>query len=117
MESRMGRKKKNFFGKEKNQGGKPKFEGRIDEIKGHIYEYGENRCADQFVTTTKEITTYIGSTMKHSSDITTAITLLQVTHCEEPDEPVEEDSRIQMKRCERDYDEYRKWKLSLASNL
>jgi hypothetical protein len=91
-------KKKNFFGKKNNQGGKPKFEGRIDELKGHIYEYGENRSADQFVTTTKEITTYIGSTMKHSNDITIAITLLQVPHREEPDEPVDEDSRIQMKR-------------------
>jgi hypothetical protein len=110
-------KKKNYFGKKSNQGGKPKFEGRIDELKGHIYEYGENRSADQFVTTTKEITTYIGSTMKHSNDITTAITLLQVPHREEPDEPVDEDSRVQMKRWERDYDEYRKWKLALTSNL
>ena len=32
-----------------------KFEGRCEDLKGHIYDYGESKNADQFIQTTKEI--------------------------------------------------------------
>ena len=37
-----------------------KFEGRCDDLKGHVYDYGEHKSADQFIVTTKEIANHVG---------------------------------------------------------
>jgi hypothetical protein len=94
-----------------------KFEGRCDDLKGHVYDYGEHKNADQFNTTTKEIIGYVGRTYKCGGDISAAITALEVPDIEEPDEPDNENSRIQMKRWEREYDEYREKKTTLDDNI
>ena len=50
-----------------------KFEGRCTELKGFIYDHGEHKHADQFITTTREIQNYVGRTFKNAGDITAAI--------------------------------------------
>lgn len=68
-------KKKQGF--EKNQQSilrSNKFEGCCEELKGHIYGYGESKNADQFIQTTKEIKNYVGHNYKNPGDSTTAIT-------------------------------------------
>ena len=87
-----------------------KFEGRCDDLKGHIYDYSESKNADQFVTTTKEIKNYVGRTYKCAGDITGAITALVVPVIAEPEEPDDPDNRIEFKKWEKEYDEYRKTK-------
>ena len=71
-----------------------KFEGRCDDLKGHIYDYGDSKNADQFIQTTKEIKNYVGRTYKCGGDITAAITAFAVTTLVEPDEPDDPDNRI-----------------------
>ena len=39
---------------------KSKFEGRCAELKGFIFDCSSTKCAEQFNTTMKEITTYLG---------------------------------------------------------
>jgi hypothetical protein len=71
--------KKRFFNKKQTNVGNSratKFEGRCEDLKNHVYDCGEAKHADQFVTTTKEIKTYVGSNYKNAGDITAAITLL-----------------------------------------
>jgi hypothetical protein len=111
--------KKSFFNKKENNGNvrTTKFEGRCKDLKNHVYDYGESKNADQFVTTTKEIKTYVGQTFKNAGDITAAITMLRMPTRKEPEDPEDPDNRVTLKKWERDYDEYRKWKLVLDENV
>ena len=65
--------KKKPFKKQQNVARGTKFEGRCEDLKGHIYDYGDSKNADQFIQTTKEIKNYVGRTYKYAGDITTAI--------------------------------------------
>jgi Zinc knuckle len=111
--------KKRFFKKQGNTGVNrtSKFEGRCEELKSHVYDYGDSKNADQFVTTTKEIKTYVGRTYKNAGDITNAITMLSLPTRTEPDDPTDPNDRVALKKWERNYDEYRKWKISLDENV
>jgi hypothetical protein len=70
--------KKKGFKKQQNAGHGTKFEGRCEELKGHIYDYGDSKNADQFIQTTKEIKNYVGCTYKYAGDITAAISTFMV---------------------------------------
>jgi hypothetical protein len=37
-----------------------KFEGRCLDLKCHVYDFGEHKSADLFITTTKEIANHVG---------------------------------------------------------
>ena len=50
-----------------------KFEGQIDALKGHIYDFTDNRQADLYTTTTKDIAGYAAITLKNGSDVRKAI--------------------------------------------
>ena len=94
-----------------------KFEGRCDELKGHVYDYGDSKNADQFIQTTKEIKNLVGRTYKNAGDITAAINALAVTALVEPAEPNDPNNRIEMKKWENEYTEYRKSKKVLEENV
>ena len=94
-----------------------KFEGRCDDLKGHIYDYGDSKNADQFVLTTKEIKNYVGRTYKCAGDITAAITALRIPALTEPAAPADPDDRVAFKKWDRAYDEYRKTQKTLDDNV
>ena len=94
-----------------------KFEGRCEDVKGHIYDYGESKNADQFIQTTKEIKNYVGRTYKYGGDITAAITALEVSTLKEPPEPKDTTAVIAMKKWEKEYDAYLKSKKYLDDNV
>jgi hypothetical protein len=94
-----------------------KFEGRCEDLKGHVYDYGDSRNADQFVLTTKEIKNYVGRTYKNGGDITSAITLLALPTKVEPADPDDPDDRVALKKWEREYDAFCKWKKVLDDNV
>jgi hypothetical protein len=109
---------KKVFGKKQNhQGRGVKFEGRCDDLKGHVYDYGDGKTADQFVLTTKEIKNYVGRTFKHAGDIVEAIETLTVPTKTEPADPVDPNDRIAVKKWERQFDEYHKWSILTRENL
>ena len=94
-----------------------KFEGRCEDLKGHYYDYGESKNADQFIQTTKEIKTYVGRTYKYGGDITAAISALAVSTLKEPDNPKDTTAVIEMKKWEKEYDGYLKSKKYLDDNV
>jgi len=97
--------------------GQGKFEGRCEDLKGHVYDHGNSKVADQFILTTKELKNYVGRTYKHGGDMTEAIENLMVPTKTEPSDPNDPDDRIAMKKWEREYDEYRKWSIVTHDNL
>ena len=54
-----------------------KFDGRCEDLKGHVYDYGDGKTADQFVLTTKEIKNYVGRTLHTSTAETLWMPLTQ----------------------------------------
>ena len=65
----------------------PPFEGKCDALKGFIYDCSDNKQADQFVSTTLEIATYVGSNFKHGGDVRLALTNLQIPQIPHPEDP------------------------------
>ena len=94
-----------------------KFDGRCEDLKGHVYDYGDGKTADQFVITTKEIKNYVGRTYKHGGDIVDAIDAMAVPTKTEPTDPVDPDDKIAMKKWERSSDAYHKWSILTTENL
>jgi hypothetical protein len=109
--------KKNAFKKPYNGTRTSKFEGRCDELKGHIYDYGESKNADQFITTTKEVSNYVRRTFKNGGDMTEAIAAMAIPTRNEPDDPDDPDNRIELKKWELEYTEYRKWEKLTSDNV
>ena len=113
--------KKNFGNKKQNTSmyktRDVKFEGRCEDLKGHVYDYGDGKTADQFVLTTKEIKNYVGRTYKHGGDIVDAIEAMAIPTKIEPADPLDPDDRIAVKKWERQFDEYHKWVILTRENL
>ena len=111
--------KKNFGGKKQNmyQTRGMKFEGRCEDLKGHVYDYGDGMTANQFVLTTKEIKNYVGRTYKHGGDIVDAIEAMVIPTKIEPADPLDPNDRIAMKKWERQFDKYHKWVILTRENL
>ena len=76
-------------GNSKNrQDSKPKrgkFEGRIDELKGHVYDYTGRKNPEMYIKVTKEVAIYFGRQEgDYSGDFVTAINDLDLTDPPEP---------------------------------
>jgi hypothetical protein len=100
--------KKVFFNKKYINTRSGRFEGRIEELKGHVYDYGEYRSANQFVNTTKEIRNYVSRTIKNSGDIYAAMATLSGPLMVEPVEPKDQEDKVAYKKWERAFDKYNK---------
>jgi hypothetical protein len=94
-----------------------KFEGRCDDLKSHVYDFGEHRSADLFVVTTKEIANHVGRTYKCGGDLAEAILNLAPPTKIEPGDPTNPDNKVLMKKWEREYDEYCKWNVVMTENI
>jgi Reverse transcriptase (RNA-dependent DNA polymerase)/Zinc knuckle len=94
-----------------------KFEGRCDDLKTHVYDFGEHRSADLFIVTTKEIANHVGRTYKCGGDLAEAIINLETPTKTEPTDPVNPDNKVEMKKWEREYDEYRKWNVTMTESI
>ena len=64
-----------------------KFVGKCEALKGFIYDCSDNKQADQFVSTTMEIATYVGSNYKHGGDVRIALSNLEQPTIPYPVEP------------------------------
>ena len=71
-------KKKGFnFNKGVYRAGPTKFEGKCEGMKGSIYDCSDTKQADIYVKTTKDLSNYVGQTLKFGGDISIAIQTLQ----------------------------------------
>ena len=64
-----------------------KFVGKCEALKGYIYDCSDSKQADQFVSTTLEIATYVGSNYKHGGDVRLALTNLEPPTIPYPTDP------------------------------
>jgi hypothetical protein len=94
-----------------------KFEGRCDDLKSHVYDFGEHKSADLFIVTTKEIANHVGQTYKCGGDLAEAIINLETPTKMEPTDPVNPDNKVAMKKWEREHDEYRKWNVAMTESI
>jgi hypothetical protein len=94
-----------------------KFEGRCNDLKSHVYDFGEHKSADLFITTTKKIANHVGRTYKCGGDLAEAIINLEKPTKTEPTDPVDPDNKVEMKKWEREYNEYRKWNVSITESI
>ena len=83
-----------------------RFEGRCEALQGHVYECTNFKQSDQFAKTTKEIADYVGKTYKYGGTMRNAVLSLAHPTVEEPMEPKDESSRLQMRKWEKEVDEY-----------
>jgi hypothetical protein len=91
------------------------FEGKCDDLKGHIYDCGNAaRAADMYTKTTREITEYIGRTIKYSAAIVRAMETLTeptIAYPEElPDSATAYEKRIWDKKVDKAIEEEYKLK-------
>ena len=112
-----GNNNKRTFNRQGRNNQVTKFEGRCDDLKGHVYDYGDSKNANQFIITTKEIKNYVGRNYKSSGDITLAINDFKIPTKKEPTEPSDPTDRIALKKWERQYDDHCKWKKTLDENV
>ena len=74
-------RRNNRKGKGNKKGTEPhrteKFVGKCEALKGYIYDCSDSKQADQVVSTTLEIATYVGSNYKHGGDVRLALTNLE----------------------------------------
>jgi hypothetical protein len=54
-----------------------KFEGKCEGIKGAIYNCSDVKQADIFIKTTKDLSNYVGQTMKFGGDMRIAVITLK----------------------------------------
>ena len=66
----------------------PKFEGREPLLKGFIYDVTSEQNPDQYITTMKEITNYVGRTYtKYTAEFTQAVRDLELDAPAPPENP------------------------------
>ncbi len=92
-----------------------KFDGRVNELKGHVYDLGENQ-ADQFNRTTKEIVRYLGVTCKSAKDVQVAIEDLVDKVWVEPARPADTTDALAVHDYQEDKKEYKKDKRLYEEN-
>jgi hypothetical protein len=94
-----------------------KFEGRCSDMKGNVYDCNDAKQTDQYSKTTKELADYVGRTYKYGGDMRQAILSLTVPVIQEPQEPDDEENRLQMRLWEKQVDEYVKKSTWLAEHI
>ena len=70
-------KKKGFNFKGVYRAGPTKFEGKCEGLKGSIYDCSDTKQADIYVKSTKDLSNYVGQTLKFGGDISIAVQTLQ----------------------------------------
>jgi hypothetical protein len=94
------------------------FKGRCDDLKGHVYDYANNRqAANQFTKTTREICEYVGRTYKYGADTKIALETLSEPTFAKPTDPAANATRTDVLLWEMQVDEYVKRKTMLRENL
>jgi hypothetical protein len=94
-----------------------KFEGKCAELKGFIYDCSDNKQADAYVRTTREIADYVGTAYAQGADVKRSIQTLQALEFIEPPDPPEGASRTQIRMREKRLDELIKRESKLEENL
>ena len=94
-----------------------KFVGKCEALKGLIYDCSDNKQADQFVSTTMEIATYVGSHYKHGGDVRLALTNLEPPTIPYPVEPAPTASLTERKIFENKCSVYCKREETYRSNM
>mmetsp|Transcript_102871 Transcript_102871/g.297438 ORF Transcript_102871/g.297438 Transcript_102871/m.297438 type:complete len:172 (+) Transcript_102871:172-687(+) len=64
-----------------------KFEGKTDELKDHVYDFGNNKQEELFAKTTEEIAEFVGRTYPMGGDMKTAIEELTMPVLVKPQDP------------------------------
>ena len=94
-----------------------KFVGKCEALKGFIYDCSDNKQADQFVSTTLEIATYVGANYKHGGDVRLALTNLEPPNIPLPVEPAATASFTERKIFENKCSVYCKREETYQSNI
>jgi hypothetical protein len=76
-EGTEGKKKGFSFNKGAYRVGPTKFEGKCDGLKDSIYDCSDTKQADIYIKTTKNLSNYVGQTLKFGGDISIAVQTLQ----------------------------------------
>jgi len=94
-----------------------KFEGRIDALKGHIYDCTDNRQADLYTSTTREIAGYVATALKNGNNVRSAIENLKVPVMVLPNDLLANSSVAQKRYWENKIDEISKKESILEENM
>ena len=94
-----------------------KFVGKCEALKGYIYDCSDSKQADQFVSTTLEIATYVGSNYKHGGDVRLALTNLEPPTIPYPVDPGPTASVVERKIFENKCNSYCKREETYLSNM
>ena len=68
------------------------FDGEIEALKVHVYDLIGSKSADLFITTTKQITGFVGCTYSQGGDICLAVENLAAPMLEAPTAPTSTDA-------------------------
>ena len=75
-------------GADQQRGRQTRFEGREPWLQGHIYDWTGERTSEQYIRTTREISTYIRVVYtKYTADFTAAVDSLDLADPDEPPAP------------------------------
>ena len=94
-----------------------RFEGRCVDLKGHIYDCGDIRQADQYARTTMEIAEYVGRTYKYGMDIRLSIENMTMAKFELPEDPPTDATRTEIRLWEKRIDDYALRENTLKENI
>ena len=94
-----------------------KFEGKCAGLKGFIYDCSDNKQADAYVKTTREIAEYVGSAYAQGADVTRSIHALEALVFDDPPDPIEGATRTDIRKWEKRVDELIKRESKLEENL
>ena len=92
------------------------FEGEMEALKGHVYDLIGSKSADLFITTTNQITGFIGRTYTQGGDIHLAMENLAVPTIEGPTTPTSTDA-LTKTIFQEEVKEYVKWMKKLEENV
>jgi Reverse transcriptase (RNA-dependent DNA polymerase)/Zinc knuckle len=94
-----------------------KFEGRIDELKSFIYDCKGIGQADQFIKTTKEITSYVARNYTDGTDVKRCMDQMTLVNITAPTDPSSTATKTELKIWEKEIDEYVKRRQRLQKNV
>jgi len=106
---------RNYFSHQKNK--QNKFEGRVEALKGHIYDCTDNRQADLYISTTREIAGYVATALKNGNDVKLAIENLKVPVMVLPNDLPANATAAQKRHWDKKVDEISKKEMILEENM
>jgi hypothetical protein len=94
----------------------PKFQGRNEDLKGHVFDCADDKQADQYAVTMKDIAEYIGSNYAYGADIHWSLEHEAVFVLPKPTKPADDADAIDVRIFEKQVDEYVKRKAKHTDN-